>query len=352
MRATWIAIAAGFGLGGCSAGARAPAEQTSATYLLAGSTMFPADRSLARAEDGVILPDGRLIVADQRHGLVEVGDDGSVRPFGAFADGGYLDDPKGKRAAPNGVHLSPDGNRITVADVFTGVIYSTEIATGKTQAVYRHGSTVNTAIEDSTGAIWFTQSTVGTGEAEMFAAVDRPLGDGALLRLARNPAGAYDGKPEVLVDGLDFANGFYLDEEGKRLFLSETIADRVLAFSLDVAKGTIGNRRVLATVGTPDNIRRDGEGNLWVASPVSNRVYVIDPEDGSKRIGFDAQTRAGKAALAEWNKRGNAGVTRLDMLGPDVTGDMPGLLTGIIVDRENRPIYVSNLGNALVKLPR
>ena len=31
--------------------------------------IFPADRSLTRAEDGVALEDGRLIVADQTHGL-------------------------------------------------------------------------------------------------------------------------------------------------------------------------------------------------------------------------------------------------------------------------------------------
>ena len=44
--------------------------------------IFPADRSLVRPEDGVALADGRLIVADQEHGLRLLAGDGSHRPFG------------------------------------------------------------------------------------------------------------------------------------------------------------------------------------------------------------------------------------------------------------------------------
>lgn len=352
MRMMATLVLACIGLAGCTAMGPDESAAKAESWTLAGSDIFPVDRSLARAEDGVILPDGRLIVADQRHGLIELSKDGVASPFGDFAEAGYRDDSNGARAAPNGVHLSPDGKHILVADVFTGVIYRTDVGTVTTEAIYRHGSTVNTAIEDSTGAIWFTQSTAGIGEKGMLAAIDRPLADGALLRLARKPDGTLADKPEILVGGLDFANGFHLDEDGKRLFLSETIANRVLGFSLDVAKGTVTNRRVVAEIATPDNMRLDAEGKLWVASPLSNRVMVIDPADGSSRIGFDAQTAGGAKAIAEWNRRGRAGETRLDLLGPNATGGMPGLLTGIIFDRRDRPVYISNLGNALVKLKR
>ena len=37
-----------------------------------------------RAEDGVELPDGTLIVADQRYGLAKIDTAGNVEPFGNF----------------------------------------------------------------------------------------------------------------------------------------------------------------------------------------------------------------------------------------------------------------------------
>lgn len=322
------------------------------SWTMETAKILPSDRSLARAEDGVILADGRLIVADQRYGLAEVADDGTHRAFGNFAAAGYADDPQGERAGPNGVHLTPDGKAIITADVYTGAIYRTDIAGGTTTLAYQHDATVNTAMEDSTGALWFTQSTAGIGEGGMLAAIDSPKGDGALLRLARNSEGTYADEPQVLVEGLDFANGFYIDEKSGRLYLSETLANRVLSFSVDIAKGMVGDRKVLASVGTPDNMRFDADGMLWVASPITNRVMVIDPATGTTRVGFDAQQPANAKLIDEWNRRGTAGEPRLEMMGPTTSGEMPGLLTGIVMNRDGRPAYISNLGNALVKLER
>ena len=52
---------------------------------------FPANRPLSRAEDGVFLNDGTLIVADQRYGLAKIEVDGTVEPFGKF-DGAFKED--------------------------------------------------------------------------------------------------------------------------------------------------------------------------------------------------------------------------------------------------------------------
>lgn len=46
------------------------------------SHLYPHDRPLARPEDGKALPDGRLVVADETHGLLLLEEDGSHRPFG------------------------------------------------------------------------------------------------------------------------------------------------------------------------------------------------------------------------------------------------------------------------------
>lgn len=321
-------------------------------WTMSDVVLFPEKRSLARPEDGVFLPDGRLIIADLRHGLIELREDGTFVPYGNFAAADFSNLPGPGQNGPNGVHLSDDGKYIFVADVFSGKIYRTDVASETTEVIFSHDSTVNTAISDSTGAIWFTQSTAGTGEERMFAAVDRPMGDGALYRLSRNSDGTYSEEPTLLVEGLDFANGFHLDEEKGKLYLSETMANRVLAFDLDVEEGLVSNRMILSEMPTPDNMRLTDDGSLWVASPLANRVYALDTDTGDSRVVFDAQTEEGAQLITEWNRRGRVGESRLDLLGTELQGEMPGVLTGIIVNGEDRPIFISGLGDALVRLKR
>jgi len=47
--------------------------------------------------------------------------------------------------------------------VFTGSIWRTDIASRTRQLAYQHAFGVNTAVRDSTGAIWFSQSTENNG---------------------------------------------------------------------------------------------------------------------------------------------------------------------------------------------
>ena len=67
---------------------------TLSRWSFSSQMILPTDRSLTRAEDGVTLTDGRLIVADQVYGLRLVEADGSNRPFGKFAEAGYLHSPQ------------------------------------------------------------------------------------------------------------------------------------------------------------------------------------------------------------------------------------------------------------------
>ena len=39
-----------------------------------------------------------------------------------------------------------------------------------------------------------------------------------------------------------------------------------------------------------------------------------------------------------------------DLIGPETTGKMPGLLTGMILGSESDPFYVANLGAALIQV--
>ena len=50
----------------------------------------------------------------------------------------------------------------------------------------------------------------------------------------------------------------------------------VLSFDLDIAKGILSNKSVLAEIPSPDNMRLNHDYSLWVASPLSNRIFSVD----------------------------------------------------------------------------
>ncbi len=340
-------------------GACAPASERTGGPLPSWSfddgTIFPAERGLVRPEDGVALPDGRLIVADQVHGLREIAADGSSRPFGKMAEAGYVHEPPARAGGPNGVSLEPDGAHLLVADVFTGAIYRVNIASEATELVYRHPFGVNAARRDRTGALWFTQSTENAGpdsEARMFSTVDVPVPDGALFRIAPSPAGEPLPEPVRMVSGLYFANGFVIDEETGHLYLAETGRDTVYAFHVGIATGELSDRRVIATVMTPDNLELDSAGRVWVVSPLRNEIVVVEPQSEEATSVFRAGSPENDRISAEWQRRGAAGEPRLDLLSPAMWSPLPGLLTGVILTPGDGPVYLAGLGDALVRLAR
>lgn len=315
--------------------------------------VFPAARGLNRAEDGVALPDGRIIVADQKHGLSVIAPDQSVRPFGNFAGAGFRHDPKTWPAAPNGVSLEPDGAHILVADIHTGAIYRTNVETETTTLVHQHPYAVNTAVRDSSGAIWFTQSTRNRGGANSEERLTEPfnthVADGALFRIPP-PSGKNKHRPRRVLGGLCFANGIVIDEARSSLYVNESCGDRVNAFRVSIKTGKLSQRRTLANVLLPDNIEIDARGNLWVASLVRNEIVMIDPETGIAKSAFRAQTADNDRISAEWRRRSDAREPLLELFTPKLWGPLPGPVTGVILTPGGGPAYVSGLGDALVKL--
>jgi sugar lactone lactonase YvrE len=337
------------------AGDQAPdAAATLPHWTFDSDMIFPADRSLNRPEHGVALPDGRLIVTDQVHGLRRVEVDGTSEPFGDMVAAGYVHNPPEHSGGANGVSFEPDGTHLLVADVFHGGIYRVDVATGATERVYQHRYGVNTAVRDSRGAIWFTQSAHNTpedGEARMWETVDIPRPEGAVLRL-----GAEDGvlaaEAELLVDSLFFGNGITIDEASGHLYVAETLGGKVLRYTVDLASGRLSERSVFLDGLMPDNLELDGAGNLWVAAPLENALVVVNTETGQRHTAFQAQTPAQQERLAAFVRRGEAGEPRMELFNPDLWAPLPGLLTGMIVSPGNGPVYLTGLGDALVKLPR
>lgn len=335
--------------------APAPDLSTLPTWSFDPQMLFPADRSLLRPEDGVALADGRLVVADQASGLRLINPDGTSRPFGRFAEAGYVHEPPARPGGPNGVSLEPGGSHVLVADVLTGAIYRVDLASEATELVYRHAYGVNVVRRDQTGALWFTQSTENAGdgsEARMFAALDKPVPDGALFRIAPAKAGEPLAEPVRLVDSLYFANGFVLDEKTGHLYLAETMRNRVYAFHIGLATGELSDRRVAVEIETPDNLEMDEAGRLWVVSSLRNEIVVVEPQSGETKSVFRAASAENDRVAAEWQRRGAAGEPRLHLLTPNAWAPLPGALTGLILTPGDGPVYLAGLGNALIRLAR
>ena len=322
-----------------------------ASWNISDGVEYPEGGKLSRPEHGVMLADGTLIVADQRYGLAKIDLFGKVSPFGNFEALDFEHNPPRVEAAPNGVHFTPDKKHIITADVFNGKIYKTSIETESSEIIYSHKYGVNVAIEDSTGSVWFTQSTENQNEERLFKALDKAVPDGALYRIPISKDGTFS-KPELVLKNLYFANGFYIDEKRNKLYLSEMMKNRVLSFDLDILTGSVSNQTTLAVIPTPDNMELNSEGKLWVASPLSNQIYSVDPENGEHFVVFDAQTQIGLKNMEKAISRMELGEGFAELLTPELTGEMPGLLTGLIIGNESQPFYVANLGTALIKVSK
>lgn len=318
------------------------------------SMIFPADRSLVRPEDGVALADGRLLVADQIHGLRLIHADGSSRPFGKFAEAGYQHNPPEIVGGPNGVTLEPAGTQILVADVFRGGIYRVDVATETTERVYQHPFGVNMAQGDRAGGIWFTQSTRNGpefGERDLFRSVDKRTPDGALFYLPPARPGQ-ERSVVTLVEGLEFANGLALDESAGFLYLAETMGGRLWRFRLDTAAGQVSERTVILSGLHPDNIELDGHGRLWIAQPLANKIVVLDLDTEVVETVFQVSNPQSAGLIAQVNARIKADASWLELFTPAIWQPSPVAMTGVILSPNDGTVYVTGLGNALIKLKR
>ncbi len=341
-------------IAGCAAEAPEPAPvEALPSWTFDPAMVFPADGSLLRPEDGVALPDGRLIVADQAHGLRLVEVDGRSAPFGDLPGAGYRHAPPAFPGGANGVSLEPGGAHVLVADIFGGGIYRVEVATGATERVYQHAYGINAAVRDTQGAIWFTQSAHNTpeaGEGRMWATVDVPAPEGALYRLTL-PEGD-PARAELMVDSLFFANGVAIDEAAGFLYLAEIVAGRVLRFRVDLPTGRLSERSVFVDSVSADNLELDGAGNLWMAVPLVNELLVVNTTTGARHTALRSFSAEQQATAEEFGRRGLAGQSRMELFTPAMWAPFPGLITGVILSPNGGPVYLSGLGNALIRLPR
>ena len=179
---------------------------------------------------------------------------------------------------------------------------------------------------------------------EMFRDVNLPVPHGAVFRMAdlKSP-------PVKIMDSLHFANGITMDKDEKHLYVAETMMDRIHKFEVDTKSGSSKYIGVVANVGTPDNLLIDSEGRLVVASPLNNQIIAIDFENHSQHVLFDGSTKDNLKITNEWNRRSHLGLERLELLSPDLFNPLPGLLTGMFFSNDGQTLYITNLGNDILK---
>ncbi len=321
------------------------------SFTFSESNIFPRDKPLRRPEDGKALADGRIIVGDEEFGLRIIEKDGKSRPFGKFKEAGWIHDPPTRPAGPNGMFLESDERHLLLTDIYTGRIYRVDTKSEETKMIYDHPFGVNSVVRDSKGTIWFTQSAKNTeesGPGEMWSAVDRPVNSGAVFYLLGS--GNEVKAPAIeAAKNIYFANGIALGKTEKYLYVAETMMDRVLRYEIDASRGALINRETYQSVMTPDNIGFDKDGNLWIASPISNKVFAVDKKCRSLHTVFSAPSETNAKIQDEWIERSHLGRPLLELFSPDLWKPLPGAVTGMFWSRDHKTFYVTGLGNAVLK---
>jgi hypothetical protein len=206
------------------------------------------------AEDVLVVPEG------PHEGAVLTGTaDGSL--WRVRHDGGQVDLVARTRGRPLGLEYF-DG-RVLVCDAHVGLLW-VDPTTGELDPITdsvagRPMKFCNNAAITDDGTIWFTDSSLHHGIEEWKKDFVRSTRTGRFLRLEPG------GEPEVLIEGLSFANGVARARSGEFLAVAETRDRTVVRHWLD------GRRDHLVTdlPGYPDNIAEGSDGLIWVtiASP-------------------------------------------------------------------------------------
>lgn len=206
-------------------------------------------------EDVVADADGTLFTgaADGAIWRLRVSAPGAVEEATAVAHTGGR--PLGLQPLPGGELLVCDAVRgLLCVDPRHGTVrvLADEVA----GAPLRFASNVTTAAD---GTVYFTVSSRRYGLDEWLGDFLEHTGTGQLLRL--RPGGS----PEVLLDGLQFANGVALAPDESFLAVAETGACRLTRYRLTGPRAGTTDTLADGLPGYPDNISPGPDGAFWVA---------------------------------------------------------------------------------------
>jgi sugar lactone lactonase YvrE len=173
---------------------------------------------------------------------------------------------------PLGIEIDPDGD-LVVCDARRGLLH-VSASTGLVRVLADRVDGVpmlfcNNAAVAGDGTVYFSDSSTRLGVDHYRGELMAHSGTGRLLR--RTPDGAID----VLLDGLQFANGVALAPDESSVLVAETAGYSVVRLHLSGSQQ--GQRDILVDnlPGFPDNISTGSDGLIWVTLP-SPRDPLLD----------------------------------------------------------------------------
>jgi gluconolactonase len=218
---------------------------------------------LLRPEGVMVADDGDIYTSDARGRCSRTGKNGRTSFFGALG------------GTPNGICIDERGNCI-IANIGNGEVQKLSDDGSHvvlmTEAQGKRMYTPNFPFIDFHGRLWVSNS---TDDSDLDSSLRTPVPDGCLVLITNGR------EPQIVADGICFANGVAVDEAEKFVYVAETMKRRVLRFPIK-ENSSLGTREVygpesLGTKGFPDGIAFDEAGNLWVTFPVANAIGYIDP---------------------------------------------------------------------------
>ncbi|MCY1343599.1 SMP-30/Gluconolactonase/LRE-like region [compost metagenome] len=236
------------------------------------------------AAAGVWAPNHRLDAAVQEQAGLPGPDtvvvDGEGRRYSGIGDGRIVRWRAGEAAQtfvqldgrPVGMNFGPDGS-LYAADEERAVVWRVS-AQGQAEVLVQSSAQwrfnfLNDVFIAADGRLFFTDASSRWGLADNKRALLEHGGDGRVF--VRQP----DGRIELLLDGLEFANGVVLAPDETYLLVAETGAYRITRLWLSGARG--GQREVLVDnlPGFPGDLSIAPDGSYW-GSFFSPRKRLLD----------------------------------------------------------------------------
>ncbi|WP_405622913.1 SMP-30/gluconolactonase/LRE family protein [Streptomyces sp. NBC_00076] len=209
---------------------------------------------------------------------------------------------------PLGLELHPDGS-LLVCDAERGLL-RIDLADGGVRVLADSvaGEPLrfcSNAVALSDGSVYFTVSSRRYPLEQWIGDIVEHTGTGRLLRLAPG-----SDTPEVLLEGLQFANGLAASGDESFLVVAETGACRLTRYWLTGPRAGHGETFADDLPGMPDNIWRAGpKGPVWVSLAGSR----VPPLESLHRAGPPVRRAAARLAVrAPFRPTGTIGVLAVD----------------------------------------
>ncbi|WP_341914843.1 SMP-30/gluconolactonase/LRE family protein [Ferrovibrio terrae] len=242
----------------------------------------PGPEDMAVLPDGPGLLPGAIVSSQDRRDRAAPGGlyfyDLSSRP-GTFT---RLETPASMVLHPHGLSLftTPDGQSFLHVinhrsrDRHTVEIFAVQQTPGNIPVLRHRGSVASDLFVHPNGI-------AAAGPESFYLTNDRGSGPGwmhmveNLLQLSRSTVVYHDGRgARVVADNIAFANGIEISADGGTVLVGSTQWRMILAYTREITSGMLLRSGSLALPGGADNIRRDANGELWVAAHANAFAFI------------------------------------------------------------------------------